>query len=407
MRALLALLVSCSASCVVTADESLWRRCSEGRCDAALQPDTRKVDRAGDTPATDAGLPDRAADRTPDRAIDRRPGDGPQPDRRPDLGLPDGQLATYVRTWVTATVPTNPGRLYGPKLTYDSVAGEIVLYGGDDGSAPVAQMWTYNGTGWTQRCNPCAPGPRLFHGLVFDESRGVLVLFGGTDGTSALGDLWEYSGGTWKQIVFTGGPTARELVFMAYDRTRKRTVIFGGIDVNGTLSNAVYEYDGKAWYGPLAPTGAPGPRQNSGSGATFADWRALVPAMRDRVVIFGGGSTTGDDAPVDECWAWDGASWTSICTSCTKTPRMAAALVYDPITGRAVSINGWGGDGVWEIAGTIEHFGANWLGSSQLPGDRDTPGAAFDVKRNRIVSYGGNGGSCGGNCNETLEFIAP
>jgi hypothetical protein len=273
-------------------------------------------------------------------------------------------------------------------------------------------MWTCDGTTWTQRCSPRAPGPRVVHGLVFDESRGVLVLFGGHDGTNVLGDLWEYSsGGPWQKITLPGEPPARAAAFMAYDRTRKRTVIFGGVDAAGVVKGDVYEYDGKAWYGPLTATG-PGPRNNSGSGAAFVDARALVPAMRDRVVIFGGSSTADDDSPNDECWAWDGASWTSICTACTKLPRTAAALVYDPATGRAVSINGWGGDGVWEIAGTIEHFGNAWLGSSQLPGIRDTAGAAFDVKRNRIVDYGGNGESCGSgsvgaNCDETLEFVAP
>jgi hypothetical protein len=298
-------------------------------------------------------------------------------------------------------VTTNPGKLWGPKLAYS--AG-IVLYGGKDtAGAAVAGSWLFDGTSWQKLCDPCAPGPRVGHGLVADTGRGVVVLFGGKNG-QASNDVWELTAGVWKQVSPSGtAPAARSAAFVAYDPLRGRTVVFGGLDGAGARLDDLYEYDGASWYGPLQPTVRPSPRSNAGSAATFVDSRSLTAAARNHVVIFGG--EIAPKSAVDDCWAWDGASWTPICTACTQTGRTGGALGYDPATGRLVLVNGWTGSA--EISGTQELSGQSWSETTLLPGDRDHSGLAFDSQRNRFVLFGGNGGSCSGNCDETLEYVAP
>jgi hypothetical protein len=362
-----------------------------------------------DGPLIDGGTPDGPGDGpVPDVPVvdhDLPGADAPAADAPlPDLGSPPDTLATYYRTWVTATVTTKPEKLWSPKAVYQGTTGKVLLYGGTDPSqAAVAEMWSYDGTSWTKLCDPCPPGPRVGHGMVWDEKRDVVVLFGGK-GPALKNDIWELSGGVWKQVTPAGtGPTVRWGAFMAYDPLRERTVVFGGLAAGSVRMDDLYEYDGASWYGPYLPTVRPAGRTSYGSSATFAGGNALASAARNRVVIFGG--ETASQITADDCWAWDGTSWTPICTTCTQTARTGAALGFDPATGRLVLVNGW--TGTEEIAGTFENLGQAWIQTTPLPDKNDHSSLAFDTKRNRFVLVGGNGESCGGNCDETLEYIAP
>jgi hypothetical protein len=325
----------------------------------------------------------------------------------PSVDLPvrtDGPSAKQ-RSWVTALPPQNPGRLFGPKLIYREAANSVLLYGGNDpAKVPVAEAWTYDGEDWHKLCGPCPPGPRVGHGFVLDRKRGVAVLFGGNDGTAPSNDIWELEAGVWSAASPAGTPPSpRSGAYVAYDPVRARTVVFGGIDGGGKRLNDVYEYDGASWHGPFKPATRPSPRQSSGSSATFVGAGGLAPAMREQVVIFGGEVAT--KTTVDDCWAWDGAGWTRICTTCTGTARVGVALGHDPSTGRLVVVNGW--TGTAGIAGTIEAAGLSWSQTTTLPSMRDNSGLVFDVARDRFVLYGGNGKPCAGNCDETLEYAFP
>ena len=152
---------------------------------------------------------------------------------------------------------------------------------------------------------------------------------------------------------------------MAYDRLRGRTVLFGGLDENGQQLAAVHEYDGSSWTGPFTPTPGPAARSTDGSSATFVDGKALSPSLQNRVIVYGGEASTGY---LDDCWAWDGTQWTSLCTTCTGKARTATGLTYDPATGRAVIINGWGEgeiEGTYEFLGVMTEPGASLFDASK------------------------------------------
>jgi len=70
--------------------------------------------------------------------------------------------------------------------------------------------------------------------------------------------------------------------------------------------------------------------------------------------------------------------------------------------GEILLVGGWSGTN--EIAGTMRWTGSSFTGHSMFPGNRDSVGLAYDVSRQVVVLFGGNGGSCNGDCSETWEY---
>src|SRR5262245_917505 len=76
------------------------------------------------------------------------------------------------RAWVKRNDPA-PGKLFAPRLAFDTYRNHVVLYGGDLGfPAPSAMitdaMWEFTPSGWTPICQPCGLGSRLLAGFAYD-----------------------------------------------------------------------------------------------------------------------------------------------------------------------------------------------------------------------------------------------
>jgi hypothetical protein len=114
-------------------------------------------------------------------------------------------------------------------MTFDSVRGRTVLFGGVGTGAYLADTWEWNGAAWAG-VSEFGPQQRAFAALGFDGSEGVL--FGGTfqnqNGASIyLGDTWSWDGRFWTQRQDIG-PQSRAGHAMAFDGGRKKMVLFGG-----------------------------------------------------------------------------------------------------------------------------------------------------------------------------------
>jgi hypothetical protein len=81
-------------------------------------------------------------------------------------------------------------------MSYDSVRGQVVLFGGADNSACIGETWAWNGTSWTL-LSTSGPPPRTRFGMAYDSARGRVMLFGGRCGID--GDTWEWDGAFWIQ----------------------------------------------------------------------------------------------------------------------------------------------------------------------------------------------------------------
>jgi hypothetical protein len=74
--------------------------------------------------------------------------------------------------------------------------------------------------------------------MVFDGTR--VLLFGGEGGSAPFGDTWSWDGKHWRQIQDIG-PGPRQFVAMAYDSDRSRSVLFGGNGQSGGFLGDTWE----------------------------------------------------------------------------------------------------------------------------------------------------------------------
>ena len=131
-----------------------------------------------------------------------------------------------------------PARDYA-SMAYDSGTGQLVLFGGYDSSSGgfLNDTWTWNGTTWTQQSPTTSPPARDFASMAYDSVTGQLVLFGGLGSSGELNDTWTWNGTTWTQQSPATSPSARDFASMAYDSVTGQLVLFGGQSSSGNLND--------------------------------------------------------------------------------------------------------------------------------------------------------------------------
>lgn len=159
-------------------------------------------------------------------------------------------------------------------MWYDAVQKKTILYGGIgrlttlDRITRYNDMWSFDGTGWTDMKITATPGSRYGAQSAIDPRTGHLVLFGGlrldTDAAGVqkqlyVNDTWEWDGSAWKQIATATAPPARENGRIAWDPSRNELTLFGGW--GGFLYADLWHYDGTTW-----SVFAEAPRRRRGTG---------------------------------------------------------------------------------------------------------------------------------------------
>src|SRR5262249_55904375 len=123
--------------------------------------------------------------------------------------------------------------------------------------------------------------------MVYDAARATIVWWGGyvmpASGSPGPGQTWEY-GTHWVQRTGVTNPMSRAGFSMAYDSWRQRVVVFGGGGSSGRdgswVLNDVREWDGTTW---SAGQGGPDPRSSAG---------LAYDSQRASMVLFGGAGIT-------------------------------------------------------------------------------------------------------------------
>jgi hypothetical protein len=146
-------------------------------------------------------------------------------------------------------------------MWWDPTLKKTVLYGGIgrlsslDRLRRYSDMWTFDGTQWTELKNVSTPGPRYGAQAVVDPRTGHVILFGGlrVDGIEPnlvqvyADDTWEWDGAKWTRLETAGTPPARENGGLAYDPSRNQLFLFGGY-VGYYLSDFwTFDPAGKRW----------------------------------------------------------------------------------------------------------------------------------------------------------------
>ncbi len=140
---------------------------------------------------------------------------------------------------------TRPLRRCLHHAVYDSVRGQMLLYGGcasGFGPCPLGDLWAFDLVRgeWTEQVATPAPTPRQYYGRSFDTGRDRMILFGGS-GRGTLSDTWEFNPGTrqWREAVLEGpAPSARFRHESAYGEGI--TYFFGGSTDQG-LTNELWQ----------------------------------------------------------------------------------------------------------------------------------------------------------------------
>ena len=88
------------------------------------------------------------------------------------------QAPAIEQSWYQLVPAASPSVRSTPAITYDAAHGQVVMFGGFNGSY-LNDTWLWNGTTWKQAFPQNSPSPRSNVQMVYDPARGNVVLFGG------------------------------------------------------------------------------------------------------------------------------------------------------------------------------------------------------------------------------------
>ena len=306
--------------------------------------------------------------------------------------------------WTQLSPAATPSARTGASIAFDPATGNMVLFGGYDGTSYDNDTWTWgfpvnSGTGWTQVDDGSAPnctwqcvngpGDRAYAAMAYDPATGDTVLFGGANdlgGTGGLSnDTWIWNGSSWNQVCtscISGStePSARFGASMAYDPATGQLLLVGG----STITNHPYDmwaWNGSTWTGIAAS--APLPED----GASMA----FDPATGQMLYFATDGTT----------WTWNGSTWTQLSPATSPPARSYASMAFDPATGNVVLFGGEYSSG--DLSDTWTWNGSNWtqLFPAATPSERVGASIAFDPATGNMVLFGGTTGT---NDNDTWTW---
>jgi hypothetical protein len=98
-------------------------------------------------------------------------------------------------TWMQVVATASPPARDSTTLVYDVLRQRVVMFGGAvNGSIPINydDLWEWDGATWTQRTPSTLPAIRTSAGVAYDTIRGQLVMFGGRTRGAFDNDTWRY-----------------------------------------------------------------------------------------------------------------------------------------------------------------------------------------------------------------------
>jgi hypothetical protein len=163
---------------------------------------------------------------------------------RSSVGTGPYQDQTYIfdgGTWQQRFPATSPPARNKARATFDPVNGEVVLFGGYDGTNFLGDTWTWDGTNWQQQFPTTPPPAQDQQTLVFDPSRNAVVFHGGNGPTMGT---WTWDGAEWT-LIATTSQTVSSRGSLAFDATNN--VLCFHADSGSFGQSTLWELQGNAW----------------------------------------------------------------------------------------------------------------------------------------------------------------
>jgi hypothetical protein len=186
-------------------------------------------------------------------------------------------------TWQTLHPAHVPPTRVGEAAAYDYATGEVIRYGGWDpvAGAPLSDGWAWNGQDWVQLTPKTGAGQLRDASMAYDYATGQLVLFGGINGSGLLSNrTWVWYRGSWvaKKAAPTG-LTGRANTAMAYDPRTGLLQLWGGqtqVSPTAVASNQLWKWTGSGWV--LQESIGPDDANMPSMVFDWAHWRMLLLA---------------------------------------------------------------------------------------------------------------------------------
>lgn len=163
------------------------------------------------------------------------------------LGIPNNETWEYDgATWAQITTTGNPGPRERPAMCFHAGIAQTVIFGGATGFGVTDETWLYDGNSstWTQVATTGPkPSARNAAKMVYDSVRQICIMTGGQDGSGPLSDTWTFDGTNWLEQSSPTQPV-RDHAF-AFLPTSKQAVKFGGFTAApNTLTDETWELGG-------------------------------------------------------------------------------------------------------------------------------------------------------------------
>ena len=329
-------------------------------------------------------------------------------------------------TWTRVIDAGSPPGRWQHAIATDAARGAAVLFAGNASSdaspALLRDTWTFAEDTWQLRPVQPAPPARAAHTLVYDPSVESTVLFGGSDGTEKLNDVWTWDGSGWSEARILGTePAGRSGHVAAYDNDSGGMVVAGGtVGQDDAPSDQTWLFrwveadaaagfccgDGVCQLPERERQSCP---QDCASSCVVGEWEQIMPALRPESIASPFMVTTedavllmaqGETAP-QQVWRWDGQNWTNLTTGTpmqdtAPSAMSGAAAAYMPTTAEVVFYGGFD-----LVGGEFQFLVETWLwdgaGWSMEAGEPEGAGVrlglsmAFDPDSGVPILFGGFG----------------
>jgi hypothetical protein len=229
---------------------------------------------------------------------------------------------TNWKEFAVANQKNKPPTRRFSSLSYDPKLKKTVLFGGWDDSNYLDQTWVWDGATWNRVKNK-PPTQRASASMFFDSISQKTILYGGvgrvttTDAVSRFADMWSFDGNGWTAMTVSPTPTARYGAGVTSDPNSGHTILYGGLRLDTinnqpvqVYANDQWDWDGTKWTQVTLPT-MPPPRENFGL--------AFDPTT-GRLVLFGGYS----GSFYSDVWTADQNGWRVTLSSLAR--RRAAGV---------------------------------------------------------------------------------
>lgn len=290
-----------------------------------------------------------------------------------------GTWVFHNKTWTIVHPARIPPPRIGPAMSYDTTAGSVVMFGGENTSLAVglSDTWTFAGGNWTRVVSAFHPSSRAGAATSDGATGSGLLVFGGLALGGASGDqndTWIFKGGIWKK-AFPPVPIDRDAAVMTYDEADGYVVLFGGGDANGNALHDTWTFTAGHWK-QLHPKANPSGRLDPGFAYDQAD---------GYVLLFGGDNGT---VPFGDSWSFLAGAWTLISSSGGPSARYGMSMTYDAADGYVLLFGG--GNGSVIFGDTWAYSGGSWsMEITSGPSVRLGAAMTYDSEDGYVLLFGG------------------